>query len=267
MSSPVWLHKGKYRIAEKQGNCLSVTGIFSAFIMKSTEICKSLSCCLETHLICALCIPPPPHWQTISLMLSIIRRYLLISLSTPAPSYKMSGSQRQGPLTCPSVHAPWPCCVFGCNCSGRCWDWNHLWGAKSQRPDTPVGPVQWGGNILSNWTWTLLKWSSAPHRKWRCSGLPTGVTLSRRDLTQCPVSDGELLLTPGFKPAALVGGWSLRSLQHRCTLKVVGFRVSDGRMWVSCPRVQKSTGSNVPNSLSFPSCVFHVFQPHFCKYL
>lgn len=205
--------------------------------------------------------PPPLTWdQAFSVMLSIIHRYLL---STPG---SFTEDVRLSAAGCPHLSVC-PCSLASlCVWSGRSWDWNHLWGAKSQRPHTPVGPVQWGGNILSNWTWTLIKSSSAPNRKRRCSGLAAGVSLSRRDLTQCPVCDGESLLTPGFKAAALVGGWSLHSLQHRCSLNIIntdrfqkdfvgGFRVSDGRMWVSCPRVQKSTGSNVPHSLFSFMCV------------
>lgn len=47
------------------------------------------------------------------------------------------------------------------------------------------------------------------------------VTLSGRDLIQCPVSDGELLLTPGFKATVLVKGWSLHSCQQPSTLTII----------------------------------------------
>lgn len=111
-----------------------------------------------------------------------------------------------------------------------------------------------------------------------CGGVPAHVTGSSRELTQCPVSDGGLLLTPRLKAAALVEGWSLHSLQQLSGLNiintdrflkdfVVGFCVrTDGHICGSHVGVCRNLPATFP-TLSFSSCVFHVFQPHFCKYL
>lgn len=75
----------------------------------------------------------------------------------------------------------------------------------------------------------------------------------------------------------LVEGWSLHSLRRsdpgenainkKRFKKRLCCRLVYTCMWVSCACVQKPDCSRVSPLLFFSSCVFHVFQPHFYKYL
>lgn len=73
----------------------------------------------------------------------------------------------------------------------------------------------------------------------------------------------------------LVEGWSLHSLHHSVSLNainterfkkdfVVGLCICACGSHVHAFR---NPAAAMFSHLSVPSCVFHVFQPHFCKYL